>query len=70
VEVEVMIEIPQGSRNKYEMDHERGRIRLDRMLFTSARYPLELYQRYFFRTSCGAWPGNRCAVSLGGRPSI
>jgi inorganic pyrophosphatase len=32
VEVEVVIEIPQGPRNKYEMDHATGRIRLDRML--------------------------------------
>jgi len=41
VEVEVIVEIPQGSRNKYEMDHTTGRIRLDRMLFTSTRYPLD-----------------------------
>jgi inorganic pyrophosphatase len=41
VEVEVIIEIPQGSRNKYEMDLATGRIRLDRMLFTSTRYPLD-----------------------------
>ncbi len=41
MEVEVVIEIPQGSRNKYEMDHETGRIRLDRMLFTATRYPLD-----------------------------
>jgi inorganic pyrophosphatase len=41
VEVEVVVEIPQGSRNKYEMDHVTGRIRLDRMLFTSTRYPLD-----------------------------
>ncbi len=33
------IEIPKGQRNKYEVDHETGRIRLDRMLFTSTRYP-------------------------------
>jgi len=39
--VEVVVEIPQGSRNKYEMDHETGQIRLDRMLFTSTRYPLD-----------------------------
>jgi len=39
VEFDVMIEIPQGTRNKYEMDKERGRIRLDRMLFTATRYP-------------------------------
>jgi inorganic pyrophosphatase len=41
MDVEVIIEIPQGSRNKYEMDHHSGRIRLDRMLFTSTRYPLD-----------------------------
>jgi inorganic pyrophosphatase len=39
VQFDVIIEIPQGQRNKYEMDHETGRIRLDRMLFTSTRYP-------------------------------
>jgi inorganic pyrophosphatase len=41
VEIEIVVEIPEGSRNKYEMDHETGRIRLDRMLFTSTRYPLD-----------------------------
>ena len=39
LDFDVTIEIPAGSRNKYEMDHETGRIRLDRMLFTSTRYP-------------------------------
>ena len=39
LEFDVTIEIPAGSRNKYEMDHHTGRIRLDRMLFTSTRYP-------------------------------
>jgi inorganic pyrophosphatase len=39
VEFDVLIEIPAGSRNKYEVDHKTGRIRLDRMLFTSTRYP-------------------------------
>ena len=39
MEVDVIVEIPQGSRNKYEMDLVTGRIRLDRMLFTSTRYP-------------------------------
>ncbi|WP_394435970.1 inorganic diphosphatase [Streptomyces sp. SGAir0957] len=38
---DVIVEIPQGSRNKYEMDHELGRIRLDRMLFTSTQYPAD-----------------------------
>jgi inorganic pyrophosphatase len=41
VEFDVTIEIPKGQRNKYEMDHETGRIRLDRMLFTSTRYPAD-----------------------------
>ena len=36
---DVTIEIPGGSKNKYEIDHETGRVRLDRMLFTSTRYP-------------------------------
>jgi inorganic pyrophosphatase len=36
---DVTIEIPAGSRNKYELDHNSGKIRLDRMLFTSTRYP-------------------------------
>ncbi|HEV2361302.1 MAG TPA: inorganic diphosphatase [Acidimicrobiales bacterium] len=41
MEFEVVIEIPKGQRNKYEMDHATGRIRLDRMLFTSTRYPAD-----------------------------
>jgi inorganic pyrophosphatase len=39
MEFDVTIEIPKGNRNKYELDHETGRIRLDRMLFTATRYP-------------------------------
>ncbi len=34
-----VIEIPKGSRNKYEMDHESGAIKLDRFLFSSVVYP-------------------------------
>jgi len=41
VEFEVVVEIPKGQRNKYEMDHRTGRIYLDRMLFTSTRYPAD-----------------------------
>ncbi|EJD64814.1 hypothetical protein HMPREF9156_00689 [Scardovia wiggsiae F0424] len=36
---DVLVEIPQGSHNKYEVDHETGRIKLDRILFTSMVYP-------------------------------
>jgi inorganic pyrophosphatase len=39
--VDVLIEIPRGSRNKYEFDHTRGLIRLDRTLFTATAYPAD-----------------------------
>src|SRR6266571_5779509 len=41
MEFDVLIEIPRGSRNKYEVDHASGRIRLDRTLFTSTQYPAD-----------------------------
>jgi len=41
MDVEAIVEIPRGSRNKYEMDHETGAIWLDRMLFTATQYPLD-----------------------------
>ncbi|MGN0065622.1 MAG: inorganic diphosphatase [Nocardioides sp.] len=41
LEFDVVVEIPKGERNKYEVDHESGRIRLDRMLFTSTAYPTD-----------------------------
>ncbi len=41
MEFDVLIEIPRGSRNKYEVDHESGLIRLDRTLFTSTQYPAD-----------------------------
>ena len=39
--VDVVVEIPKGSRNKYEYDPELGAIVLDRMLFTSMQYPAD-----------------------------
>ena len=41
MEFDVTIEIPKGQRNKYEIDHETGRIRLDRTLFTATQYPAD-----------------------------
>jgi inorganic pyrophosphatase len=38
---DVIVEVPAGSRNKYEMDKATGRIRLDRTLFTSTQYPCD-----------------------------
>jgi inorganic pyrophosphatase len=37
----VIVEIPRGSRNKYEMDHDTGAIWLDRHLFTATQYPAD-----------------------------
>jgi inorganic pyrophosphatase len=39
--IEVIVEIPRGSRNKYEYDHERHLIRLDRRLFSATFYPAD-----------------------------
>ena len=39
--IDVVIEIPTGSRNKYEYDHEKHVIRLDRRLFTATTYPAD-----------------------------
>ncbi|MGV0922324.1 inorganic diphosphatase [Empedobacter tilapiae] len=38
---DAIIEIPRGSRNKYEMDHETGRIRFDRVLYSPMFYPAD-----------------------------
>ena len=39
--VDALIEIPLGSRNKYELDKATGRIRLDRVLYAAMIYPAE-----------------------------
>ncbi|GAB3119192.1 inorganic diphosphatase [Glaciibacter psychrotolerans] len=39
--LDVTIEIPRGGRNKYEVDHATGRMRLDRTLFTAMTYPAD-----------------------------
>jgi inorganic pyrophosphatase len=41
ITIDVVIEIPKGSRNKYEYDEELGAIRLDRVLFSSVHYPTD-----------------------------
>jgi inorganic pyrophosphatase len=38
---DVLIEIPKGSRNKYEYDFQLKKIRYDRMLFSSMMYPAD-----------------------------
>lgn len=41
ISFDVLIEIPKGSRNKYEFDKEKGCMRLDRVLHSSMYYPSE-----------------------------
>ena len=41
MDIDVVVETPQGSRNKYVVDPKSGHMRLDRMLFTSTVYPLD-----------------------------
>ena len=41
MEFDVTIEIPKGQRNKYEVDHETGRVKLDRYLYTPMAYPAD-----------------------------
>jgi inorganic pyrophosphatase len=37
----VVIEIPKGSKNKYELDKETGLLRLDRVLYSAVYYPAD-----------------------------
>jgi inorganic pyrophosphatase len=37
----VIIEVPKGSKNKYELDKETGLLRLDRVLYSAVHYPAD-----------------------------
>ncbi len=52
--VDVFVEIPRGSRTKYELDAASGRIRLDRVLASSVHYPAD----YGFVTETRAGDGD------------
>ncbi|MCK5762178.1 MAG: inorganic diphosphatase [Candidatus Izimaplasma sp.] len=39
--IEAIVEIPMGTKNKYEIDKKRNRIKLDRVLYTPMTYPAE-----------------------------
>jgi inorganic pyrophosphatase len=47
----VVIEIPKGSKNKYELDKETGLLRLDRVLYSAVYYPADY--GFIPRTYCG-----------------
>jgi inorganic pyrophosphatase len=55
MDIEVVVEIPKGTRNKYEANAD-GTIWLDRMLFTSTRYP----EDYGYVPSTLAEDGDPC----------
>ena len=38
----VIIEVPKGSKNKYELDKETGLLRLDRVLYSAVHYPADV----------------------------
>jgi inorganic pyrophosphatase len=38
-QVNIVVEIPRGSRNKYELDKDSGLMRLDRVLYSAVHYP-------------------------------
>jgi len=40
-EFPVIVEIPNGSKNKYELDKETGLLRLDRVLYSAVHYPAD-----------------------------
>lgn len=39
--IEILVEIPKGGQNKYVWDHDRKRVRLDRVLHSSIHYPAD-----------------------------
>ena len=41
ISLDVLVEIPKGSRNKYEYDHHLNMIRFDRKLFSPVHYPTD-----------------------------
>jgi inorganic pyrophosphatase len=56
--VNAIVEIPTGSRIKYEIDHETGLVHVDRVLFSPFHYPAE----YGFIPSTLAPDGDPCDV--------
>ena len=47
----MVIEVPMGSKNKYELDKETGLLKLDRVLYSAVHYPANY--GFIPRTYCG-----------------
>jgi len=60
--VEVVIEVPRGSRNKYEFDHERHVLHLDRRLFSATVYPADKALEPGKSTSTTGFEGREAAL--------
>jgi len=50
-EFTAVIEIPKGSKIKYELDKETGLLRMDRILYTSTHYPFWCFAPRHFSPS-------------------
>ena len=58
-----VIEIPKGSKCKYELDKYTGLLRLDRILYTSTHYPANYgLSRAPLRTTATRWTCWCCAA--------
>ncbi len=65
--ISVFVEVPKGSRNKYEYNKQTGRFMLDRMLFSSVHYPAD----YGFIPETLALDGDELdALVLAGDPTF
>jgi inorganic pyrophosphatase len=54
----VVVEIPKGSKNKYELDKETGLLRLDRVLYSAVYYPA--YSAVYYPADYGFIPRTYC----------
>ena len=61
----VVIEIPKGSKNKYELDKETGLLRLDRVLHSAVYYPSDygFIPRTYCATTAIRWTRSSSARS-------
>jgi len=63
--VPVVIEVPKGSKTKYELDKKSGLLRVDRILFSSVHYPANYgfirrpTAAITIRSTCSCWDRSR-----------
>ena len=58
--INVVVDVPKGSNNKYEYDHKLWCFRLDRVIHSSMYYPVD----YGFIPQTLSWDGDPCDVCL------